>query len=155
MRFEKILRGHMVGFSRFNLWMLYVDYGFNLVALSRFEDALQPLKQGLSFNTAIPHGLNALGYAHVNLNQMQEAQDAFAQGLEYDPENPIIWNNLAVVWMIAGALQQAAQALEKALVLEPMAPVIVHNAMLLKTAVERGVMPEGQPKLDLFFSRIG
>lgn len=27
---------------RFNLWMLYVDYGFTLVALGRFEEAGEP-----------------------------------------------------------------------------------------------------------------
>merc|ERR1711972_135887 len=114
-RFGKILRGHFIGFSRGNIWMLYVDYGFTLVALSRFEEGVQPLKQGLGINLELPHGLNALGYAHANLNQLQEAQDAFAKGLEYDPDNPIIWSNLGVIWMIAGALQQAAQALERAI----------------------------------------
>merc|ERR1712046_13120 len=118
-RFEKILKGHGVGFSAFNLWMLYIDYGFTLVALSRFEDAVPQLEYGLQRNTAVPHGLNALGYAQASMNQLQQAQDAFAKGLEYDPENPILWNNLAVVWMAAGALQQAAQGLERALLLEP------------------------------------
>merc|ERR1719247_4069250 len=36
-RFDKIFKGHLIGFSQFNLWMLYMDYGFSLVSLSRFE----------------------------------------------------------------------------------------------------------------------
>ncbi|CAE8611541.1 unnamed protein product [Polarella glacialis] len=98
--------------------MLYTDYGFTLVALGRFEEAVGPLQQGLTRNAAVPHAQNALGYAFANMQMLQEAQDAFAQGLEYDPENPLIWSNLAVVWMAAGAFQQAAQGLEKALALE-------------------------------------
>ncbi|CAE7216092.1 Tmtc4 [Symbiodinium necroappetens] len=95
-RFEKILRGHGVGFSAFNLWMLYVDYGFTLVALGKFQEAIQPLEYGLSRNAAVPHGQNALGYAYAQLNQLQEAQEVLARGLEYDPDNPVIWSNLAV-----------------------------------------------------------
>ncbi|CAJ1386751.1 unnamed protein product, partial [Effrenium voratum] len=151
-RFEKILRGHGVGFSAFNLWMLYVDYGFTLVALNRFEEAIQPLEHGLSRNAAVPHGQNALGYALASLNQLQEAQDVFARGLEYDPENPVLWSNLAVVWMAAGAWQQAAQGLEKALLIEPDNQVVIHNAVLLKGVAQTGQL-SAQPKLDLFFSK--
>lgn len=153
-RFEKVFRGHGVGFSAFNLWMLYVDYGFTLVSLSRFAEAIQALEVGLQRNTAVPHGLNALGFAHAHLQQLQEAQDAFAKGLEYDPDNPILWNNLAAVWMLAGALQQAAQGLERALLLEPQNPVIVHNAILLKQAAEAGGGLTASPRLELFFSRM-
>lgn len=151
-RFEKILRGHGVGFSQFNLWMLYVDYGFTLVSLSRHDDAVPVLKQGLKMNEAVPHGLNALGYAHASLQQLQQAQDVFAKGLEYDPENPVIWNNLAVVWMVAGAIQQAAKGFEQALVLEPGHQGFVHNAILLKKLAETGQLM-GTPRLELFFAR--
>ncbi|CAE7942451.1 Tmtc4 [Symbiodinium sp. KB8] len=151
-RFEKILRGHGVGFSAFNLWMLYVDYGFTLVALGKFREAIQPLEYGLSRNAAVPHGQNALGYAYAQLNQLQEAQEVLARGLEYDPDNPVIWSNLAVVWMVAGAFQQAAQGLEKALTMEPNNPVTIHNAMLLKGVSETGQLAQ-QPRLDLFFSK--
>ncbi|CAK8999502.1 Protein O-mannosyl-transferase TMTC4 (Transmembrane and TPR repeat-containing protein 4) [Durusdinium trenchii] len=151
-RFEKILRGHGVGFSPFNLWMLYVDYGFTLVALGRFEEAIPALEKGLSRNAAVPHGQNALGYAFASLNQLQEAQDVLARGLEYDPENPVLWSNLAVVWMVAGAFQQAAQGLEKALTIEPENRVVIHNVMVLKGAAQSGYLTES-PKLDLFFSR--
>jgi len=152
-RFQKIFRGHLVGFSQFNLWMLYVDFGFTLVALSRFEEAVPPLKQGLGLNLAVPHGLNALGYAHASLEQLQEAQDSFVKALEYDPDNPSIWSNLAVVWMVAGAFQNAAHGLERALLQEPNHPVFVHNALLLKQAAEKGGAIEGRPRLDLYFSR--
>lgn len=151
-RFEKIMRGHGVGFSAFNLWMLYVDYGFTLVALGRFEEAIEPLEKGLSRNAAVPHGQNALGYAYASLNQLQQAQDVFARGLEYDPDNPVLWSNLAVVWMVAGAFQQAAQGLEKALTIEPQNPVIIHNVMVLKGVSQTGYLSE-HPKLDLFFSK--
>eukprot|EP00927_Polykrikos_kofoidii_P070802 TRINITY_DN67186_c0_g1_i1.p1 TRINITY_DN67186_c0_g1~~TRINITY_DN67186_c0_g1_i1.p1 ORF type:complete len:706 (-),score=96.84 TRINITY_DN67186_c0_g1_i1:396-2513(-) len=155
-RFEKIMRGHGIGFSQFNLWMLYVDYGFALTALSQFEQAVPALEHGLRVNAAIPHGQNSLGYAYANLHQMQNAQDAFARGLEYDPDNCIIWNNLAVVWMTAGALQQAAQGLERALLLEPEHPTLVHNAVLLKNAFDVGGIEQlpAKPRLELFFSRI-
>merc|ERR1712048_1388487 len=112
--------------GQFNLWMMYVDYGFSLVALSRYEDAIPALEHGLRMNAAVPHGQNALGYAFASLNQLQQSQDTFAKGLEYDPENAIFWNNLGVVWMIAGAFPQAAQGLERALLLEPEHPTFVH-----------------------------
>eukprot|EP00434_Breviolum_minutum_P003106 symbB.v1.2.002733.t1/scaffold146.1/size298692/14 len=147
-RFEKIMRGHGVGFSPFNLWMLYVDYGFTLVALSRYEEAIEPLEKGLSRNAAVPHGQNALGYAYASLNQLQQAQDVLARGLEYDPDNPVMWSNLAVVWMVAGAFPQAAQGLEKALTIEPQNPVIIHNVMVLKGISQTGYLSE-HPKLDL------
>jgi len=152
-RFEKIMAGHGVGFSPFNLWMLYVDFGFTLVALQRFQEALQPLEYGLRKNTAVPHGLNALGYAYASLQRPQEAQDTLVKGLEYDPDNALLWNNLAVVWMAAGALQQAVQGLEKALTLEPNHPSIVHNAILLKEAAQNGGVIVDRPRLELFFSR--
>jgi len=152
-RFEKIMGGHGVGFSAFNLWMLYVDFGFTLTAVMRFEEAIQPLEYGLRKNTAVPHGLNALGYAYANLQRLQEAQDAFAKGLEYDPENALIWNNLAVVWMAAGVFQQAAQGLEKALTLEPNNPSIIHNAVLLREAAQTRGALAARPRMELFFSR--
>eukprot|EP00930_Biecheleria_cincta_P043472 TRINITY_DN29850_c0_g2_i1.p1 TRINITY_DN29850_c0_g2~~TRINITY_DN29850_c0_g2_i1.p1 ORF type:complete len:134 (-),score=27.97 TRINITY_DN29850_c0_g2_i1:707-1108(-) len=133
--------------------MLYTDYGFTLVALNRFEEAIQPLEYGLSRNAAVPHGQNALGYAYARLERLQEAQDVFARGLEYDPECAVLWSNLAVVWMVAGAFQQAAQGFEKALLLEPQNPAIIHNVMLLKGVSQTGSLA-GQPHLDLFFTKI-
>ena len=93
--FGFLRRGHGVGFSPFNLWMLYVDYGFTLVALGRFEEAIEPLEKGLQRNAAVPHGQNALGmglkgplgavsmargYAYASLQQLQQAQDVLARG---------------------------------------------------------------------------
>mmetsp|Transcript_73287 Transcript_73287/g.238425 ORF Transcript_73287/g.238425 Transcript_73287/m.238425 type:complete len:675 (+) Transcript_73287:115-2139(+) len=153
-RFEKIFRGHGVGFSQFNLYMLYIDYGFALVSLARFEEAIPSLQTGLNKNMAVPHGLNAMGYAYTSLNMLQEAQDAFAKGLEYDPDNAVLWSNLAVVWMAGGALQQAAQGLEKALQLEPDNPAALQNAQLLQDAVENGGYVAARPRLELFFTRM-
>lgn len=65
----------------------------------------------------------------------------------------MLWSNLAVVWMVAGAFQQAAQGFEKALLLEPENPVIVHNVMLLRGVSQTGALT-GQPRLDLFFTKI-
>lgn len=152
-RFQKILGGHLVGFSRFNIWMLYIDFGFALVSRSRFEEAIPMLDEGLKLNLAVPHGLNALGYAHAHLQNLQQAQDAFATGLEYDPDNPVIWNNLAVVWMTAGALENAAQGIERALTLEPNHPTFIHNAMILQRAAENGGVLEAGPRMEMFFSR--
>lgn len=152
-RFEKIMSGHGVGLSAHNLYSLYIDYGFTLVTLKRFDEALPLLDQGLKRNLAVPHGLNALGFAHVHSQGLQEAQDAFAKGLDYDPENGQIWNNLAVVWMLAGAYQQAAQGMEKALLLEPDNPSFIYNAMLLRDAATLGTALAGTPRLELFFSR--
>merc|ERR1712232_170321 len=133
--------------------MLYVDYGFALVALQDYEAAITPLEHGLQRNTAVPHGLNALGYAYANLRQLQPAQDAFAKGLEYDPDNAVLWNNLAVVWTLAGAWQNAAQGLEKALLLEPENQIFVHNAVLLKHGAQNNGMVNGAPRLELFYTR--
>lgn len=154
-RFEKMLHGNLVGFSRFNLYMLYVDYGFTLVALKRFDEAIEPLTRGLDLNLDVPHGLNALGYAYARLERLQEAHDAFAKGLEYDPENAILWNNLAAIFMVAGQLQPAATGLERALLLEPQHGIIVHNAMLLKEAAATGQLIAMPQLAELFFSRTG
>lgn len=151
-RFEKILSGHGVGFSGFNLWMLYTDYGFALTASGRHEEAIPALQEGLRRNAAVPHAQNALGYSLASFQRLQEAQDALAKGLEHDPDNPILWNNLAVVWMIAGAFQQAAQGLERALQQEPNQPTFLHNALLLQSAVQAGGM-ERMPRMELFFSK--
>jgi hypothetical protein len=35
--------------------------GFSLVMMKRFEDAIQPIKEGLRRNEDVPYGLNALG----------------------------------------------------------------------------------------------
>lgn len=142
----------MVGFSAFNLWSFYCDFGFTLVSLQRFEEAVPYLEFGLQRNAAVPHAQNALGYAFAYLNQLQQAQDSFARGLEYDPENALMFNNLAVVWMLAGVFQQAAQGLEQAVTLEGEHPAFVYNIMLLKQAAQTGVL-EGTPRLELFFSR--
>ncbi|CAK0849410.1 unnamed protein product, partial [Prorocentrum cordatum] len=85
-RFQKIQAGHFVGFAPFNLYMFYIDYGFALVAGRHFEEAIPLLEHGLKRNTAVPHGINALGYAFVRVDKLQEAQDWFARGLEYDWE---------------------------------------------------------------------
>lgn len=153
-RFEIISRGHFVGFSHFNLYMFYVDYGFALVSVNRFEEAIEPLRVGLKRNAALPHGQNALGFAYVRLNQLQEAQDAFATGLEYDPDNALIWNNLACVWMIAGAFDQAEKGLQRALELEPETAVIHHNAIVFNQAVQSGGAFSSHPRLELFFTRL-
>merc|ERR1712232_1014164 len=49
-RFEKIQNGHGVGFSRFNLWAMFVDHGFTLVALRQFQEAIPRLEHGLKMN---------------------------------------------------------------------------------------------------------
>jgi len=151
-RFEKIMRGHFVGFSRFNLFGLYVDHGFTLVMLQRFEEAIPHLKHGLSLNLDVGHGLNALGFAYTHLRQLQSAHEVFIKGLEYDPDNSILWNNLAAILLLNGDLPQAAQALERALVLEPENHMVVHNIQLLKRAAAAGVL-DAAPKLELFFTR--
>eukprot|EP00929_Paragymnodinium_shiwhaense_P104753 TRINITY_DN69462_c0_g1_i1.p1 TRINITY_DN69462_c0_g1~~TRINITY_DN69462_c0_g1_i1.p1 ORF type:complete len:725 (+),score=158.14 TRINITY_DN69462_c0_g1_i1:52-2226(+) len=153
-QFEKIMKGHMVGFSRFNVFGLYVDHGFTLVMLRRFQEAIPLLLQGLNLNLDVPYGLNALGYAYAYTDQLQPAMDAFGQGLEYDPDNPVLWSNIGAVLMIGGQLQQAAQAVERALMMEPENPIVVHNAMLLKRAAEGGSMIDALPRLELFFSRV-
>ncbi|CAK0854698.1 unnamed protein product [Prorocentrum cordatum] len=155
-RFGKIERGHGVGFAAFNLWMYYVDPQRFAASPKRFEQGIPLLEQGLQRNTAVPHGLNAVGYAYASLQMLQEAQDWLAKGLEYDPDNPVIWNNIAAVWMLAGAFQNAAQGLEKALTLEPSNPMVVHNVLLLRRAAEPGVgsgVLDAAPQLELFFSR--
>jgi len=149
-QFQKITSGHLVGFFRFNLCMLYVDYGFALVASNRFEEAIPLLKQGLDFNLAVPHGLNALGYSYAHTLHLQEAQDTFAKGLEYDPENPIIWSNLGALYITAGHGQPAAQALERALTIEPHHEAAIHNAMILKHGTN-GM--SSMPRYELFFSK--
>lgn len=42
--------------------------GFSLVLLKRFEEAIQPIKEGLRRNEDVPYGLNALG----NMSEAKE-----------------------------------------------------------------------------------
>merc|ERR1711972_1196293 len=117
--FERIFAGHGLGFGRFNLYALYIDYGFSLMMLRQYEDALPHLQQGLSLNEDVPHGLNALGYSLMQLSRPQEAQEAFQKGLGYDPANPYLLNNLGVTAMMSGNFQVGSESLAKAVQLEP------------------------------------
>lgn len=36
-RFEKIMKGHGIGFAGYNTFALFVDYGFTLVILKRYH----------------------------------------------------------------------------------------------------------------------
>merc|ERR1711957_1118322 len=140
-RFDHIFAGNALGFGRFNIWALHIDYGFTLMLLSRFEEALPQLSHGLSLNEDVPHGLNALGYSFANLGQADEARGAFERGLHYDPENPYLLNNLAVTLMGAGQVQAGAGFLEKAVEAEPNIPAFAHNVRVLKQLVEMNQLP--------------
>jgi len=151
--FENIFAGHGLGFGRFNIYALHVDYGFTLMMLRRYEDAIPTLQQGLSLNEDVPHGLNALGYSFVQLGRHQEAADAFQRGLGYDPANPFLLNNLGVVNMMAGNFDAGAQLIAQAVQLEPQTPSFLYNAQMVQTMVETNRWPTQQFVLELFFNR--
>jgi len=154
-RFEKIFRGHLVGFSQFNLWMLYVDYGFALMMLRRFEEAVPLLQQGLNLNEDVPHGLNALGFCLTQLGHFPEGREAFERGLRYDPTNPWLTNNLGVAHALAGELKDGSDLIVSALAAEPSVPAFAHNARVLQTLLESGRWPDEPLALELFFNRGG
>merc|ERR1712183_1109295 len=84
--FEKILKGNGIGFGGYNMFALYVDYGFTLTILKRdLETAVNALEHGLRINADLPYAWNALGVAFYHLGLMQEAQDSLAKGLKWDP----------------------------------------------------------------------
>ena len=55
--------------------------------LKRFDEAIQPMKEGLRRNEDVPYGLNALGYAYIHLGMNEEARAALQLAMKYDPQN--------------------------------------------------------------------
>ncbi|CAE8627465.1 unnamed protein product, partial [Polarella glacialis] len=152
-KFEKIFKGHGLGFGAFNIYALYVDYGFTLMMLQRFEEAVHQLQLGLARNEDVPHGLNALGYSLISLRRPEEAQTAFERGLHYEPDNPYLRNNLGVTLMLAGNLDVGAEMVVRAAQMEPRVPAFTHNAILIRKLADTGSWPEEQLVLELFFNR--
>jgi len=152
-RFETIFGGHALGFGSFNLYALYVDYGFTLMMLRRFEEAVPQLIHGLSLNEDVPHGLNALGYSLMQLRRTEEARAAFQRGLHYDPDNPYLLNNLGVTLLLGGELQAGLELVARALESEPEIPAFVRNGFVVRALAETGRWPEEQLVLELFFNR--
>ncbi|CAD7955156.1 unnamed protein product [Amoebophrya sp. A120] len=155
-RFEKIMKGHGIGFAGYNTFALFVDYGFTLTILKRYEEAVNAIEHGLKINADLPHGWNALGVAYGNLNMLQEAQDALANGLKWEPEQAFLWSNMAAVWMLAGAWEQAQMGLAKALEKEPDNPVFLFNLQILQFALngQPEVIEQHKPRLELFYNRM-
>jgi len=151
--FESIFSGHALGFGAFNLYALYVDYGFTLMMLGRFDEAVGQLGHGLSLNEDVPHGLNALGYSLMQLKRPQEARSAFQRGLHYDEENPYLLNNLGVALLLTGELQSGVDLVARALEAEPSVPAFVHNARVVRALAGTGQWPAEQLTLELFFNR--
>jgi len=152
-RLEHILQGHGLGFGTFNIYALYVDYGFTLMMLRRFEEAIPHLLHGLKLNEDVPHGLNALGYSYVSLGRLQDAIAAFERGLYYEPENPYLMNNLGASLMMAGQVDRGGSFLSKAAVADPSVPTFHYNMQLLQVMVQTQTWPREQFGLELFFNR--
>eukprot|EP00927_Polykrikos_kofoidii_P019845 TRINITY_DN19301_c1_g2_i1.p1 TRINITY_DN19301_c1_g2~~TRINITY_DN19301_c1_g2_i1.p1 ORF type:complete len:815 (+),score=121.14 TRINITY_DN19301_c1_g2_i1:71-2515(+) len=153
-RLEKILSGHKLGFGNFNIFSLYVDYGFTLMMLRRFEESLQPLLQGLSLNEDVPHGLNALGYSYMNLGRLQEAAAAFERGVSYEETNPYLINNLGVANMLMGQLEIGSELIMRAAAAEPSVPAFAQNVQILRFISQNGQWPTTHNLIcELFFNR--
>merc|ERR1711879_73512 len=140
-RFEYILGGHGLGFGGFNLYALYIDYGFCLMMLRRCEEAIPNLLQGLKLNEDVPHGLNALGYCYVNLGNYPEAARSFERGLHYEALNPWLLNNLGATLMLQGNVEKGGELLAQAAVAEPTVPAFAHNMRLLQVMVQTQSWP--------------
>lgn len=153
--FDSIFKGHGMGFGRWNLYALYVDYGFALMMLQRFEDAVPALQHGLSLNEDVPHGLNALGYSLSHLRRPQEAQRIFELGLQYDPGNPWLMNNLGAVLVSTGQLQQGAAFIREAAEHDPTIFAFLHNVQSVQQLAATGQSGGRQLVLELFYNRIG
>ena len=152
---EHIFGGHALGFGSFNLYLLYIDYGFSLMLLGKFEEALPQLEQGLRMNEDVPHGLNALGYTYAQLRRTEDAAAAFEKGVNYEPDNPFLMNNLGVMRLIKGNLEAGADLMARALALDPNVQAFQHNAQLLQTMLAKNSWPGEQFVLELFFNRGG
>lgn len=94
------------------------ERGFALVCSQRFQEGAKTLEQhllGLGDQMhAVPHLLNALGYAYFHIQDFAKAADLFQLSVEADKENPVPWSNLAAAMMVAGHYQQADDALNNA-----------------------------------------
>jgi len=155
--FEKIMAGHGIGFGGYNLFALYVDYGFTLAILGEnLETAVNSLEQGLKINADVPYGWNALGIGYYKLGALQEAQDSLVKALEWDPNNPVIFNNLGCLWLTAGALEQSYGALGKALEQEPDNQIFLYNAHLVQAAGngDQETVEKHKPRMDFFYTRM-
>lgn len=152
-RLENVLSGYRLGFGRFNMYALYVDYGFALMTLQRYEEAIQNFQQGLAMNEDVPHALNGLGYTFMQLGRRDEARSTFERGLYYEPLNAYLLNNLGVAHMLSGQLEPGGERLAQALQLEPGVPTFQHNIRLVQMMVRTNRWPTEQFALDLFYHR--
>eukprot|EP00927_Polykrikos_kofoidii_P019846 TRINITY_DN19301_c1_g3_i1.p1 TRINITY_DN19301_c1_g3~~TRINITY_DN19301_c1_g3_i1.p1 ORF type:complete len:833 (+),score=124.86 TRINITY_DN19301_c1_g3_i1:89-2500(+) len=152
--FANILSGYKLGFGRFNIFMLYVNYGVALMILGRFEESLLPLRQGLAFNENVPHGLNALGCSYVALDRMQEAAAAFLRGMSYDPANMYLFNNLGVASSLMNQTKIGWDFIVKAAVSDPSVPAFTRNVKILQFWLENNRQwPHGHKlTCEMFFT---
>jgi len=150
--FESILSGHGMGFGSHNLFALYADYGFALLMLGRFQDALPPLTQGLKMNEDLPYALNALGYSLAHLGRNEEAVTAFQRGIRYDPTNPYLTNNLGVTLLVNGQVDLGADLVAKAMVADSSVQAFVNNMQNLQE-ISKGNRIQRPFSLELFYDK--
>eukprot|EP00929_Paragymnodinium_shiwhaense_P076835 TRINITY_DN39554_c0_g3_i1.p1 TRINITY_DN39554_c0_g3~~TRINITY_DN39554_c0_g3_i1.p1 ORF type:complete len:542 (+),score=51.68 TRINITY_DN39554_c0_g3_i1:137-1627(+) len=153
--FEHIMDGHMLGFGNFNVFSLYIDYGFAKMMQRKFEEAIPMLKQGLQLNEDVPHGLNALAYSYFSIGRLEEAQGALETGLRYDMDNPYLHNNLGVVMAKRGNVEKGAEFIIRAATAQPDVPAFSHNVLVLRYIAENQKWPPQDMVLELYFNRGG
>ena len=97
---------------------LYLQ-GEALRAMSRFEEAVVPLRQAAKAEPENIHVWMALGWCYKRSGQIDLAIDALLRALEADPEEPILHYNLACYYSLANAKDRALERLSRALAINP------------------------------------
>lgn len=108
-------RGPLVHSSGRGCYLL----GETLRELSRFRDALFPLKRSSDLMPDDIHVWLALGWCYKRTGQLHRAIDALETALDYAPNEAILHYNLACYWSLDHDASRAIDHLAKALHIDP------------------------------------
>ena len=96
-------------------FLAYEDLAGAYIAMARYEDAINVLKNELSHKQTSSAWTN-LGAAYIYLKRYPEAVDAMKKATEVDPHNNILWRNLGDSYRLMPSRDaDAALAYQKAL----------------------------------------
>jgi len=99
--------------------MAWMNRGFHLQSLGRFDEALTCFNKALEIDPANVHALTVRGCSLDMLKKYEEAVASFLQAVELKKDDEWIWYNLGLAYYHSNENEKAKGALRKALELKP------------------------------------
>ncbi|MEX2559752.1 MAG: tetratricopeptide repeat protein [Pirellulales bacterium] len=93
--------------------------GEALRALTRYQEAIDPLEQAADLLPSNIHVWLALGWCRKRLGRLDLAIQALERAEEVEPKEALIHYNLACYWSLAGKKQRALAYLSRAIAIQP------------------------------------